>query len=376
MARPLEGILVVALEQAVAAPICSSRLADAGARVIKIERAEGDFARAYDSVVDGESAYFVWLNRGKESICLDIKDSRDLELLRTMLRQADVFIQNLAPGATRRAGLGSAELRQQNDKLITVDISGYGEDGPYREMKAYDMLVQCESGLTSITGSPEGPGRVGISVCDIACGLTAHAAVLEALIERAQTGKGKGLHVSMFDALAEWMTVPLLHQEGTGQAPARVGVAHPSIQPYGAYPTADDGEVVIAIQNDREWRRFCDKVLDKPELGEHASYANNVSRCENREAMNEEITAVTSTCSEADLRSKLFAASIAFASLNDMLALSEHPHLRRHVVATPSGSARLVAPAAQTDGEAFSSGAIPALNEHGDALRAEFAKAR
>jgi crotonobetainyl-CoA:carnitine CoA-transferase CaiB-like acyl-CoA transferase len=213
-------------------------------------------------------------------------------------------------------------------------------------------------------------------VCDIACGLTAHAAVLEALIERAQTGKGKGLHVSMFDALAEWMTVPLLHQEGTGQAPARVGVAHPSIQPYGAYPTADDGEVVIAIQNDREWRRFCDKVLGKPELGEHASYANNVSRCENREAMNEEITAVTSTCSEADLRDKLFVASIAFASLNDLLALSEHPHLRRHAVATPSGSARLVAPAARTNGETFSSGAIPALNEHGNALRAEFAKVR
>ena len=373
MARPLEGLLVVALEQAVAAPICSSRLADAGARVIKIERAEGDFARAYDSVVDGESAYFVWLNRGKESICMDIKNSGDLELLRSMLREADVFIQNLAPGATERAGLGSDELRRQNDKLIAVDISGYGEDGPYREMKAYDMLVQCESGLTSITGSPEGPGRVGISVCDIACGLTAHAAVLEALIERAQTGKGKRLHVSMFDALAEWMTVPLLHQEGTGQAPARIGVAHPSIQPYGAYPTADGGEVVIAIQNDREWRRFCDQVLNQPELGKHASYANNVSRCKNRAAMNAEINAVTSIHNEADLRNKLFAASIAFASLNDLLALSEHPHLRRHVVVTPSGSANLVAPAAQAKGEAFSSGAIPALNEHGDALRAEFA---
>ncbi len=376
MAGPLAGLLVVALEHALAAPICSSRLADAGARVIKIERAEGDFARAYDKVVGGESAYFVWINRGKESICMDIKNSGDLEILRSMLRQADVFIQNLAPGATARAGLGSDELRRQNDKLITVDISGYGEDGPYREMKAYDMLVQCESGLASITGSPDGPGRVGISVCDIACGLTAHAAILEALIERAQTGKGKKLRVSMFDALAEWMTVPLLHQEGTGQAPARVGVAHPSIQPYGAYPTADDSELVIAIQNDREWRRFCIEVLGKPELGEHALYANNVSRCENRGSLNEEIAAVTSTCSETDLRSKLFAASIAFASLNDMLALSEHPHLRRHTVATPSGSAKLVAPAARTDGDSFPLGAIPALNEHGDTLRAEFAKVR
>ena len=373
MARPLEGLLVVALEHAVAAPICSSRLADAGARVIKIERGEGDFARAYDTVVDGESAYFVWLNRGKESICLDIKDNADLELLLSMLRQADVFIQNLAPGASERAGLGSGELRKQNEKLVTVDISGYGESGPHRRMKAYDMLVQCESGLASITGSSEGPGRVGISVCDIACGLTAHAAVLEALIERAQTGKGKGLHVSMFDSLAEWMTVPLLHQEGTGRPPARVGVAHPSIQPYGAYPTADGGEVVIAIQNDREWRRFCDEVLGKPRLGEHALYADNESRCENSDSLNKEIVAVTSSRDENDLRDKLFAASIAFASLNDLRALSEHPQLRRHIVATPSGSARLIAPAAQTDGETFSSGDIPALNEHGDTIRAEFA---
>ena len=372
MARPLEGLLVIALEQAVAAPICTVRLADAGARVIKIERAEGDFARAYDSVVDGESAYFVWLNRGKESICLDIKDEADLALLHVMLRQADVFIQNLAPGAAERAGLGSKELRRQNVKLITLDISGYGKNGPYRDMKAYDMLVQCESGLTSITGLPDGPGRVGISVCDIACGLTAHAAVLEALLERAQTGKGKRLHVSMFDAISEWMTVPLLHQEGTGSPPARVGIAHPSIQPYSAYKTADGSEVVIAIQNNREWRRFCEKVLAKPELGTHELYENNEVRCTNRDSMNEEITAVTSAYSETDLRDKLFDASIAFASLNDLRALSKHPQLRRHVVTTPSGTAQLVAPAVQADGEDFSAGAIPALNEHGEKIRAEF----
>lgn len=376
MTRPLQGLLVVALEQAVAAPICTVRLADAGARVIKVERAEGDFARAYDRVVDGESAYFVWLNRGKESICLDIKEASDLALMRAMILDADVFIQNLAPGAAERAGLGSKYLRQLNEKLITVDISGYGESGPYRDMKAYDMLVQCESGLTSITGSPAGPGRVGISVCDIACGLTAHAAILEALLERARTSKGKRLQVSMFDSLAEWMTVPLLHQEGTGVSPPRVGVAHPSIQPYGSYPTADQSEVVIAIQNDREWRRFCDEILQQPDLGVHELYANNEARCANRESMLEKITAVTSTYTEQQLREKLFDTGIAFASLNDLRALSEHPQLRRQTIATPSGTAQLIAPAARSDDDMLSAGAIPALDEHGDAIRAEFSKSK
>ena len=212
MSLPLQGLLVIAMEQAVAAPYCSSRLADAGARVIKVERAEGDFARNYDHVVDGESAYFVWLNRGKESVCLNIKDPRDAQMLRLMLQHADVFIQNLAPGAAARAGFDSAQLRELHPRLITVDISGYGESGPYREMKAYDLLVQCETGLASITGAPEQPGRVGVSICDIACGMYAHAGVLQALLEREQTGCGKGLAVSLFDALADWMTVPLLKQ--------------------------------------------------------------------------------------------------------------------------------------------------------------------
>ncbi|MDH3480888.1 MAG: CoA transferase [Gammaproteobacteria bacterium] len=371
MARPLRGLLVIALEQAVAAPLCTARLADAGARVIKIERADGDFARAYDSVVDGESAYFVWLNRGKESICLDIKDKSDFELLRTMLEKADVFIQNLAPGAAARAGLGSKALRAQNEKLITLDISGYGESGPYRDMKAYDLLVQCESGLASITGSPAEPGRVGVSICDIACGLSAHAAVLEALIERGRTGTGKSLHVSLFDSLADWLTVPLMYQEHTGQAPRRIGIAHPSIAPYGVYATKD-GEIVIAIQNNREWLRFCNSVLQKPELGEHESYANNESRCANRDAMNAEITAVFSASSTSEIRGRLLDAGIAFASLNDLRALSEHPQLRRFDVATPSGTARLVAPPAQEDGVSFSTGPVPSLDEHGAAIRAEF----
>ena len=372
MRGPLQGLLVVALEQAVAAPICTSRLADAGARVIKIERTEGDFARAYDTIVDGESAYFVWVNRGKESICLDIKNADDFDMLNAMLLQADVFVQNLSPGATERAGLGSEKLRAQNEKLITVDISGYGESGPYRDMRAYDMLVQCESGLASITGSPAEPGRVGISICDISCGLSAHAAVLEALIERGQTGIGKSLRVSLFDSIAEWMTVPLLYQEYTGKAPERVGIAHPSIAPYEVYTTGDKNNIVIAIQNNREWIRFCEGVLERPELGTHGMYKNNESRCANRAAMNEDIDDVISSNSEQEIRNRLLTSKIAFASLNDLRALSEHPHLRRCDATTASGTAHLVAPAVQAAETDFVAAAIPALDEHGAAIRAEF----
>ncbi|MDP6787060.1 MAG: CoA transferase, partial [Rhodospirillales bacterium] len=256
MRETLKGLLVIAVEQAVAAPYCSSRLADAGARVIKVERPEGDFARGYDRVVHGESAYFVWLNRGKESIALDLKDAADRALLARMVGRADVFIQNLAPGAAGRLGFASDALRARHPALVTCDISGYGEEGPYAEMKAYDLLVQAESGLASVTGRPEGPGRVGVSVSDVGAGMYAQAAILEALIERGRTGSGKGIQVSLFDAMADWMTVPLLHQVYGGKAPARVGLAHPSIAPYGVYAAAD-GEVVIAIQNQREWRNFC-----------------------------------------------------------------------------------------------------------------------
>ncbi|HDY82134.1 MAG TPA: CoA transferase, partial [Halieaceae bacterium] len=246
MVKPLNGLLVVSLEQAAAAPYCSSRLADAGARVIKVEREEGDFARQYDHVVLGESAYFVWLNRGKESVCLNIKEEGDKQLLQAMLDKADVFIQNLAPGACARAGFDSQQLRQRNKKLITVDISGYGESGPYRDMKAYDLLVQCESGLAAITGAQDEPGRVGVSVCDISCGMYAHTAVLQALIERGITGRGKGIQVSLFDSIADWMTVPLLHQQYGGAAPQRVGLNHPTIAPYGAYTCGDGQQVVIS----------------------------------------------------------------------------------------------------------------------------------
>src|SRR3954470_14020493 len=276
--KPLAGLLVVSMEQAVAAPYCASRLADAGARVIKIERPEGDFARGYDTAAEGQSSYFVWLNRGKESVCLNIKQPEDKALLERLMAKADVFIQNLAPGAMARAGFGSAELRERHPRLITVDISGYGEEGEYASMKAYDLLVQAESGLCSVTGRPEGPGRVGVSAGDIACGMNAHAAVLEALIERGITGRGKGIAVSLFDGMADWMNVPLLYFEGTGKAPERVGLAHPSICPYWAFATADCAPVLTAIQNGREWAELCAKFLGQPDLPSREGFRSNVER--------------------------------------------------------------------------------------------------
>ena len=262
--HPLSGLTVLSLEQAVAAPYCSSRLADAGARVIKIERPEGDFARGYDKAARGLSSYFVWLNRGKQSLVADIKQPEDAALLHRILGRTDVFIQNLAPGASARAGFGSDELRERFPRLITVDISGYGDTGDYATMKAYDLLVQAESGLAMITGHPAGPGRVGVSACDIACGMAAHAGVLEALIERGITGRGKGLKVSLFDGMADWMNVPLLFYEGTGTAPQRLGLAHPSICPYGAFATEDGALVLISIQNEREWHGVLREVPRRP----------------------------------------------------------------------------------------------------------------
>ena len=266
----LDGLLVLSLEQAVAAPYCSCKLADAGARVIKVERPEGDFARGYDTAVGGLSSYFVWLNRGKQSLVADIKDPADAAMLHRLLARADVFVQNLAPGAAARAGFGSDALRERFPRLITVDISGYGEGNAYAGMKAYDLLVQAESGLAGITGHPAGPGRVGVSACDIACGMAAHAGVLEALIARGVTGLGRSLKVSLFDGMADWMNVPLLYFEGTGRMPARVGLAHPSICPYGAFDTKDGASVLIAIQNEREWRSFCIHFLCKACADPHA----------------------------------------------------------------------------------------------------------
>ena len=323
--RPLSNLLVVSLEQAVAAPYCSSRLADAGARVIKIERADGDFARGYDTAAKGLSSYFVWLNRGKQSLVADIKAPQDADLLHNILSRADVFIQNLAPGAAARSGFGSDALRQKYPRLITVDISGYGDTGDYATMKAYDLLVQAESGLAMITGHPAGPGRVGVSACDIACGMAAHAGVLEALIERGITGKGKGLKVSLFDGMADWMNVPLLFFEGTGKAPQRLGLAHPSICPYGAFSTSDGALVLIAIQNEREWVEFCAKFLEEPDLPQREGFQTNVVRVANRPTVDAHIGAVFAKLTRDQAATKLRAANTAYGFVNDVAAFSHHP---------------------------------------------------
>ncbi len=373
MTRPLEGLLVISLEQAVAAPYCASRLADAGARVIKIERPEGDFARGYDRVVAGESAYFVWLNRGKESIVLDIKDSGDQALLARMIGRADVFIQNLAPGAAARAGFDPAALRTRNPRLVTCSISGYGEDGPYARMKAYDLLVQAETGLAAVTGRPEGPGRVGVSVCDVGAGMYAFMAILEALYARERHGEGREIAVSLFDAMADWMNVPFLHQVHSGQAPARVGLAHPSIAPYGVYAAGDGGEVVISIQNEREWVRFCAEALERPELAGDARFSDNPARVANRPALDREIGTAFGGLTRAGMIERLRRADIAFGAVNSVADLAAHPQLRRIEVATPSGAVELIAPPARHVGEVRDYGPVPGLDQHGAAIRAEFA---
>jgi itaconate CoA-transferase len=369
---PLAGLLVVSMEQAVAAPLCAARLADAGARVIKIERAEGDFARGYDKAAKGQSSYFVWLNRGKESLCLDIKKPEDKALLSVLLAKADVFIQNLAPGAMARAGFGSAALREKHPRLITVDISGYGEEGEYAEMKAYDLLVQAESGLCSVTGRPEGPGRVGVSACDIACGMNAHAAVLEALIERGITGKGKGIAVSLFDGMADWMNVPLLYFEGTGKAPARMGLAHPSICPYGAFATKDGNLVLISIQNEREWANFCTHFMQEPDLPKRPGFTANNERVANREMVDGYVAKRFATLGREECAASLRAANTAFGFVNTVAEFSRHPALRRVTLETPNGPVAVAAPPARFSDGARELGPVPGLGEHSAAIRLEF----
>ena len=372
MAR-LDGILVVSLEQAVAAPLCSCRLADAGARVIKVERAEGDFARGYDAAVHGESSYFVWLNRGKESVVLDLKAEGDKALLRRLIARADVFIQNLIPGAAARAGFDPAELQRRHPRLVTCSISGYGDSGPYSGRKAYDLLIQAESGLASVTGSPDAPGRVGVSLSDIVCGLNAHAAVVEALYRRERTGEGAAISISLFDATAETMAVPLLQHDYGGRAPRRLGLAHPSITPYGVFETADGRPLLIAIQNEREWRAFCSAVLQQPALADDPRFASNNQRVANRGDLDAAIAAVCCRQAYAALVALLQAAGIAFGAVNEVAGLSAHPHLRRRTVSTPGGEASLPALPALFAGEQVAPSAVPALGQHTDAIRREFA---
>ena len=371
MALPLEGLLVVALEQAVAAPMCTCRLADAGARVIKIERPEGDFARGYDSAVHGESAYFVWLNRGKESVVLDLAKPADKALFAAMIAKADILVQNLKPGAIEKLGFAISRLKHEHPRLIVCSVSGYGEDGPFAGRKAYDLLVQAESGLSSVTGGPEAPSRVGVSVCDIAAGMNAYEAILEALIARGRSGAGAEISISMFDAMADWMTVPLLQHEG-GMPPKRMGLAHTSISPYGAFRTRDGVDILISIQNDREWRVLAELVLGDRTLAADPNFATNLERVKRRAETDGRVAKVFSAMDAEPLIAKLTEADIAFARVNEPSDLSRHPHLRRVTVITPTGPASYPAPAAQRKGEARRYGAVPALGAHTEKIRAEF----
>lgn len=371
-AKPLEGLLVVSLEQAVAAPYCSSRLADAGARVIKIERAGGDFARGYDSVAHGQASYFVWLNRGKESLVVDIKSPDDAALVHRILATTDIFIQNLAPGASERAGFGAEALMQRHPRLIAVDISGYGHSGEYAQMKAYDLLVQAESGLCSITGGPNEMGRVGVSVCDIACGMYAYAAVLEALQARARTGVGTHLQCSLFHSLADWMAVPLLHHDYGGKAPNRMGLKHPSIHPYGAYETREGAPVLISIQNEREFSDFCTQVLEQPALPSDPRFWSNVVRCQHQEELDAIINAKFQALSRSELLGRLRAARVAYGEVNGVDGLSSHSALRRVEVDTPGGPVELPAPPVVFGESPREIGAVPRVGEHSAAIKEEF----
>jgi itaconate CoA-transferase len=367
-ALPLSGLLVVSLEQAVAAPMCTCRLADAGARVIKIERPEGDFARGYDNLVHGESAYFVWLNRGKESVVLDLTRDDDKALLEAMLARADVFVQNLKPGAVGKLGFAFERLRREYPRLIMCAVSGYGETGPYAQRKAYDLLIQAEAGLASVTGGPEAPARVGVSVVDIAAGMNAYEAILETLIARGRTGEGAALSISMFDAMADWMTVPLLQHEG-GKTPARVGLAHPTIAPYGVFKTRDGADILISIQSDREWRVLAKDVLGDAALAADPAFATNVERVRRRAATDARVQAVFGATDVEPLTNRLAAADIAFARVSDTALLAIHPHLRRITVATPTGPVSYPAP---PRGRTVGYGAVPAVGEHTAKVRAEF----
>ena len=371
----LEGVLVVAVEQAVAAPFCTSRLADAGARVIKIERPEGDFARGYDRHVKGQSTYFVWLNRGKELVCLDLKSEADRDILQRMIAAADVFVQNLVPGALQRLGLSSAELRERHPGLITCDISGYGDTGPYRDMKAYDLLVQAETGLCSVTGGPEGPARVGVSVCDIAAGLYAHSAILQALFARSRTGRGRGIAVSLFAGMADWMNVPFLQRKYGGASPPRSGLSHPSIAPYGVF-SCRDGDLLLSIQNEREWQVFCRSVLRDADLAADPLFADMSARVANRVDLELRINGVLGQYARAEVASALHDAGIAFGLLNDIDGLIQHPQLRTITYQTPEGEITAIAPAAMVAGRQAAYRPVPAMDEHGDRLRAEFAAQR
>jgi crotonobetainyl-CoA:carnitine CoA-transferase CaiB-like acyl-CoA transferase len=370
--KDLEGLLVVSLEQAVAAPYASCKLADAGARVIKVERPEGDFARNYDKLVHGESSYFVWLNRGKESVCLDLKKPEDIALLSSIVAEADIFIQNFAPRAVARMGFGAEELTRKYPQLIYCSISGYGEVGPYRDQKAYDMLIQGESGLISINGAPEGVGRVGISICDISAGMTAYSAIVQALVARNKTGKGRIIEVSLFHAISDWMNVPYLQTKYGNSPPQRVGVRHPTIAPYGAFRCADGKDVLLSIQNEREWTKLCAEVLGDGALATNPLFSSNVNRVKNRPALDEIIAEKFRYIVREDAVRQLNEAGIACGRLSTMDDFVAHPQLDLTAVQTASGPVELLAPGAKVKGREETFGPVPEIGAHTKAVKKEF----
>ena len=372
MNKDLDGIQVITLEQAVAAPYASGKLAQAGARVIKIEREEGDFARRYDSDVNGLSAYFVWLNHGKESVCLNIKDAEDLLILKNIISKSDIFIQNLMPGATNRLGISSKSLREKYPSLITCDISGYGQNGPYSKMKAYDLLIQAESGLANINGSSQEPGRVGVSVCDIAAGMTAFQAILQALIGRNKTGLGRGIEVSLFHSLADWMNVPYLQTVYGKRKVKRAGLHHATIAPYGVYKCKQDELILISIQNEREWSSLCSLVLDKTDLIEDDNFSNNSNRVINRNMLDQIINDMFGSMLRKDIIKRLQDADIAYGQLSTIEDLNKHPQSNFISVQTSEGEISLLSPGAVINGEEVTFGKVPFLGEHTDKIKNEY----
>ena len=376
MTRPLDGITVVSLEHAIAAPFCTRQLADLGARVIKVERpGVGDFARAYDGRVRGEASHFVWTNRSKESLTLDLKDPQAQAALLKLLAGADVLVQNLAPGAAARMGLSFDALKAAHPRLIVCDISGYGEDGPYRDKKAYDLLIQSEAGFLSVTGTPESPSKAGNSVADIAAGMYAYTGILSALLLRGRTGQGSHIDVSMLESLAEWMSYPMYYAFDGAPPPARTAASHASIYPYGPFAVGDGGTVMLGLQNEREWKLFCDVALQSPALATDARFDSNARRNENREALTAIILDTFASLTTAEVEARLDAAPIANARMNDMAGLWAHPQLaarkRWAMVGSPVGDIPAMLPPGRSNAYDYRMDAVPALGQHTDAILRE-----
>lgn len=374
--RPLDGITVVSLEHAIAAPFCTRQLADLGARVIKVERpGGGDFARGYDTQVDGLSSHFVWVNRSKESLTLDLKQPTAIATLKTLLKTADVLVQNLAPGAAARMGLTAEVLQKENPQLILCDISGYGNDGPYRDKKAYDLLIQSEAGFLSVTGTPENPSKAGNSIADIAAGMYAYTNILAALLQRGKTGKGSVIDISMLEALSEWMSFPMYYAYKGAEPPPRNGASHATIYPYGPFKAGDGKTVMLGLQNEREWVQFCEIVLENPALAQDERFDGNFKRNEKRAELLEIINTCFSKLSSEQLVARLEKAQIANAHLNDMAGLWKHEQLKARnrwtEVDTPNGSIAALLPPGLNDSYDYRMDRIPAVGQHTDAILKE-----